>query len=145
MSLPSLNEWGLLPQGIHEASLDELAEQFGGSSHRRQLLHGLSQYLAELGRWTLGQAVLVDGSFVTDEPEPNDIDVVLVLHAGYDLSQSVSPFEYNLRSRRRVQQTYGLDLFVVMPQSLEYGRFVDFFSQVRNQPQRTKGLVRVTP
>ena len=93
----------------------------------------------------LAQAVLVDGSFVTDEPEPNDIDVVLVLPDGYDVSQSVSPFEYNLRSRRRIRRTFGLDLFVVLPHSLEYDRFVDFFSQVRNQPQRTKGLVRVRP
>lgn len=74
MSLPALNEWGSLPPGIHDASLDELTERFGGSSHRQQLLLGLGQYLAELGRWTLAQAVLVDGSFVTDEPEPNDID-----------------------------------------------------------------------
>lgn len=73
------------------------------------------------------------------------IDVVLVLLDGYDVSQGVSPFEYNLRSRRRVQQAYGLDLFVVRPRSLEYDRFVDFFSQVRSQPQRTKGLVRVRP
>ena len=145
MSLPALNEWGSLPPGIYDASLDELTERFGGSSHRQQLLLGLGQYLAELGRWTLAQAVLVDGSFVTDEPEPNDIDVVLVLLDGYDVSQGVSPFEYNLRSRRRVQQAYGLDLFVVRPRSLEYVRFVDFFSQVRNQPQRTKGLVRVRP
>ena len=69
--------------------------------------------------WPLAQAVLVDGSFVTDEPEPNDMDVVLVLPDGYDVSQSVSPFEYNLRSRRRIQRTFGLDLFVVMPHSLE--------------------------
>ena len=143
MSLPALNQWGTLPPGIHDASLEELADRFGGSSHRQQLLEGLCRYHEELSRWPLAQAVLVDGSFVTDEPEPNDIDVVLVLPDGYDVNQSVSPFEYNLRSRRRIRRTFGLDLFVVMPHSLEYERFVDFFSQVRNQPQRTKGLARV--
>ena len=67
------------------------------------------------------------------------------IHDGYDVSQSVSPFEYNLRSRRRIWRTFGLGLFVVMSHSLEYDRFVDCFSQVRNWPQRTKGLVRVRP
>ena len=91
------------------------------------------------------QAILIDGSFVTDAAEPNDVDPVLVLRDDYDLSKSVSPFEYNLRSRRRVQKAYGLDLFVVRPQSVDYDRFVEFFSQVRNQPGQTKGLVRVQP
>ena len=99
----------------------------------------------ELRQWPLAQAVLVDGSFVTDVLEPNDVDLVLVLRDDYDLSKSVSPFEYNLRSRRRVQKTYGLDLFVVRPQSVDYDRFVEFFSQVRNQPGQTKGIVRVRP
>ena len=145
MTLPVFNVAGLLPPGIHDANLTEVTERFGGSLTRRQLLQGLGQYLSELNRWKLAQAVLIDGSFVTDEPEPNDIDVVLVLSDGYDLSQCVSPFEYNLRSRRRVQRAYGLDLFVVMPESLEFERFVDCFSQVRNKPQQTKGLVRVQP
>ena len=145
MPLPQLDEHGYLPPGIHDASFDDLLDRFGQSAQRIALLQQLSQYLVELQRWPLSQVILVDGSFVTDAPEPNDIDLVLVLRDDYDLSQSVSPFEYNLRSRRRVQQTYGLDLFVVRPQSVDYDRFVEFFSQVRNQPGQTKGIVRVRP
>jgi uncharacterized protein DUF6932 len=145
MSLPQLNENGYLPSGIHDASLDDLSERFGYSSRRQELLANLVRYLAELRQWPLAQAVLVDGSFVTDTAEPNDIDLVLVLRDDYDLRRSVSPFEYNLRSRRCVQRTFGLDLFVVRPNSVDYDRFVDFFSQVRNQPGRPKGLVRVQP
>ncbi len=145
MSLPQLNESGHLPPGIHDASLGEMTEQFGQSSRRRELLGNLGQYLAELRQWQLAQAILVDGSFVTDIAEPNDVDLVLVLRDDYDLTRSVSPFEYNLRSRRRVQRTFGLDLFVVRPNSVDYDRFVDFFSQVRNQPGQIKGIVRVQP
>lgn len=143
MSLPELNENGCLPSGIHDASLDELRERFGETSRRRALLKNLDQYLNELRKWPVAQAVIVDGSFVTEVEEPNDIDLVLILRDDYDLSRSVSPFEYNLRSRRRVQKIFGLDLFVVRPNSVDYDRFVDFFSQIRNQPGQTKGLVRV--
>lgn len=145
MSLPQLNEHRHLPPGIHDASLDDLTDRFGQSSRRLELLENLRRYLAELRQWPLAQAVLVDGSFVTDIVEPNDIDLVLVLRDDYDLTQSVSPFEYNLRSRRRVQRTFGLDLFVVRPNSVDYDRFVDFFSQVRNHPGQIKGIVRVRP
>ena len=145
MPLPLLEENGFLPPGIHDASFDDLLDRFGQSPHRNALLQQLGRYLVELRQWPLAQVVLVDGSFVTNAPEPNDVDLVLVLRDDYDLSKSVSPFEYNLRSRRRVQKTYGLDLFVVRPQSVDYDRFVEFFSQVRNQPGQTKGIVRVRP
>lgn len=145
MSLPQLNEHGHLPPGIHDSTLDELTERFDQSPRRRELIANLSRYLDELWKWPLAQAILVDGSFVTDIAEPNDIDLVLVLRDDYDLTQSVSPFEYNLRSRRRVQRTFGLDLFVVRPNSVDYDRFVNFFSQVRNHPGQIKGIVRVQP
>ena len=145
MSLPQLNEHGHLPAGIHDASLDELTERFGQSQRRREILKDFHRYLAELQQWQVAQAILVDGSFVTDIAEPNDLDLVLVLRDDYDLTQSVSPFEYNLRSRRRVQRTFGLDLFVVRPSSVDYDRFVSFFSQVRNHPGQIKGVVRVRP
>lgn len=35
------------------------------------------------------------------------------------------------------------DLFAVRPDSLEYDRFVDLFSEVRNRPDLLKGIVRV--
>jgi 5'-3' exonuclease len=56
------------------------------------------RYVADLRRWDFAQELLIDGSFVTAAATPNDIDVVLVLRADYDLLQEVSPFEYNLRS-----------------------------------------------
>ena len=143
MSLPQLNEHGHLPAGIHDASLDELTERFGQSQRRREILKDFHRYLAELQQWQVAQAILVDGSFVTDIAEPNDLDLVLVLRDDYDLTQSVSPFEVNLSSRRRVQRVFGFDLFAVRPNSIEYNRFVDFFSQARSHPGLRKGLVRV--
>jgi hypothetical protein len=143
MAIPDLNADGLLPPGIHCADLEEIARIFGQSAARRPLMNELERYVAELRRWSLAQALLMDGSFVTDQQQPHDIDVVLVLRDDYDLRRQVSPFEYNLRSTRMVRRHYGLDLFAVRPNSLEYDRFVQLFSEVRNRPDLLKGIVRV--
>jgi hypothetical protein len=36
-------------------------------------------------------AVLIDGSFVTAKPDPNDIDIVLVVAADYNFSKDLAP------------------------------------------------------
>lgn len=89
--------------------------------------------------------MLIDGSFVTSQLAPNDIDVIVVLRDDYDLTLPVSPFAYNLRSRRYVQRRFGLDLFVVRPNSPELAGFVDFFSKVRGREDRSKGIIKVRP
>src|SRR3954452_20041922 len=65
----------VLPRGIHPASLDEVAERFGGSPMRRLQMAGL-----RAGASLLEQAgctvVYVDGSSVTTKEPPGDFDVV---------------------------------------------------------------------
>ena len=143
MPIPLFDTTGVLPTGIHDGTLDEMAKRFSDSSERRSLWETLLRYVDELRRWPLAQELILDGSFVTSEPAPHDIDVILVLRDDYDLTQEVSPFEYNLRSHSMIKRTYGLDVFVVRPRSLEYYRFIDFFSQVRDRLSFAKGLVRV--
>ena len=143
MRIPAFDATGHLPTGIHDGTVEEIATRFSHFPERRSLWETLLRYVAELRRWPLAQELLLDGSFVTSEPAPHDIDLILVLRDDYDLSQEVSPFEYNLRSHSMVRRTYGLDAFVVRPRSPEYYRFIDLFSQVRDRLDATKGLVRV--
>ena len=101
--------------------------------------------MRELSQWPLAQVILIDGSFVTQEVEPNDIDVIVVLRDDCDLTGPVPPAQYNLRSRRYVQRRFGLDVFVVRPGSTELHGFVSFFSQIRGRTDRVKGLIQVQP
>jgi hypothetical protein len=89
------------------------------------------------------EAVLVDGSFVTATPEPNDIDIVVVVSANHDLAADFQPSEYNVLSKRRVNRRFGFDLLVARAGSEEYRRYVGFFQQVRLEPGRKKGILRV--
>lgn len=86
---------------------------------------------------------MIDGSFVTSKPEPNDIDLVLILAHSHDYSVELRPFEYNLLSRRRVARRYAFDLLVAREGSPELHEYAEFFQQVRGEPHRHKGILKV--
>lgn len=80
MPLPPLTINGELPLGVHRASLREVLERFGEASRRRlaiaerlSRIYGIARDTGHLARF------VVFGSFVTDKPEPNDVDVFLVM------------------------------------------------------------------
>ena len=87
--IPPFNEHGWLLDGIHDCTLDDAATRFGGfqSSDRRPLLWTrFTEFAREAKACSLADAVLVDGSFVTAEPSPNDIDLVLIVSANHDFA-----------------------------------------------------------
>lgn len=81
--IPSLNEAGYLPPGIHPATLDEIAARFGAESEIRRVQMESLRWMVELA-WRAGvQRIIVNGSFVTNTPEPNDVDCVLLIDQGF--------------------------------------------------------------
>ena len=145
MPIPAFNEHGFLPVGIHDCTLAELKARFGSFSDRRpQLYSKLEAFLSAARASRIVQSVLVDGSFVTSSLEPNDIDLILVLAAAHDFSADLLPDEYNVLSKRRVYRKYGFDLLVASAGSEPYRRYVTFFQQIRFEPARAKGILRVT-
>lgn len=162
MPIPNLNEEGLLPAGIHECTFPELETVFGCdpwvqdpqsesrrevlSSQRSSLCGRLRAYLEELRYLGIGAEVLIDGSFVTAKPEPNDIDLIVVLPADHDFARSLSPREYNFLSKRRLRANgYPFDVLVVARGGTAYETALRLFQQVRGRPDVTKGLLRLRP
>lgn len=85
MTLPQLNDTGDLPPGVYLASLDETLSRFGVGSRQRELVGARLRRIHELANAT-GFLVrfIVYGSFVTDKPEPNDVDIFLVMSDSFD-------------------------------------------------------------
>ena len=109
--IPPLTEHGWLPDGIHDCTMAEAAEQFGAfqsTDRRPKLWTRFAEFIAEAKACGLLEAVLVDGSFVTATPEPNDIDIVLVVAPSHDFSRDLPPANYNLLVQRRVRMRLGL-------------------------------------
>jgi hypothetical protein len=77
--IPEFNDDGYLPPGIHMATLEEIAARFGqGSEVRRAQVQSLG-WLVDLARRAGVKRLVINGSFVTDRPEPNDVDCALLI------------------------------------------------------------------
>ncbi len=147
MAIPSLDSEGFLPVGVHDCTLDEIDARFGAFQHsdrRPQLFARLQAFFAEAKSSAIIESVLVNGSFVTAEPEPNDIDLILLVRAGHDFTVDLSAREYNILSKRRVFRRYGFDILVASVGSEQYDRYTRFFQQIRFEPRRAKGILRLT-
>ncbi|HVS38142.1 MAG TPA: hypothetical protein VMS17_21465 [Gemmataceae bacterium] len=77
--IPAFNDDGYLPAGVHRATLDEVAARFGQQSEWRRVRAQSLGWLVDLARRAGALRLIVNGSFTTDRPEPNDVDCVLLM------------------------------------------------------------------
>ena len=146
MPIPLLDQDGLLPAGVHECTLSEIGSHFGSfqkSDRRPRLFQRLETFVGEAIAVGLIRALIVDGSFVIQTPSPNDVDLIVVLESQHDFSSDISPKAYNILSKRRVRRRFGFDLLVARENSVEYNDWVEFFQQVRLEPGRRKGILKL--
>jgi len=116
-------------------TLDEFANQYGANTPRRQFLFSQARTVISLLHAT-GQLkrVFGYGSFVSEKPNPNDIDFFVVMEAGFTtahLKGKMAEVFQNETCRIR----YGVDLFWVTEAIGEaYSEdMLDVFSRDRQQ------------
>ena len=116
---------GRLPEGIHEASWDEIVQRFGWNHRRRQLLDGLAEVIELLAQAGC-RRLWLNGSFVTAKDEPGDFDACWDVES-VDLD-AIDPVLLDLSSGRAEQKRrFGGELF---PNIIESGSglmFTEFF------------------
>lgn len=83
---PDFDDKGDLPVGIHQATLADVVRHFGfGSTQRRVIARRLSRiYELTLGTGHLSRFIIF-GSFVTSKPDPNDVDIFLLMEDAFSL------------------------------------------------------------
>lgn len=81
--IPRFDENGYLPPGIHPATLDEIEQRFGQLSEIRRVQMESVRWLVELASRAGVLRIVLNGSFVTDTMEPEDVDCVLLVGPGY--------------------------------------------------------------
>ena len=76
--IPPFDEHGYLPPGIHPATLEEIEARFGHESELRRVQMESLRWLVDIAHRAGVERLIVNGRFVTDEYEPNDVDCVLL-------------------------------------------------------------------
>lgn len=140
MSIPTLNDHGLLPAGIHDCSVEDMQASFGWNEHRRKLICGFSQFLSNEISGVFDYPVYADGSFVTDEKCPNDIDVVLELRGASD-AESWRGLMFMQEHQERIRGEYRVDFWVNFRSANRRANdFVAFFQYLGHKTAKFKGL-----
>ena len=109
--LPALNSNGELPEGVHRAALDEVLARFGVGSNQRLAVADRLRRIWKVASSTGGlDRAVVFGSFVTDEPEPNDVDVILVMTDDFEVTTGSAEVKA-LFDHQRANRKYGASVF----------------------------------
>lgn len=139
--IPELTAFGLLPQGVHSATLEEVRERFGGNDRREQLLSGLVEALRLL-RAAGCRRVYINGSFVTAKERPNDIDALWDIE-GVD-PDALDPVFFDFEDGRAAQKArFGCEFFPAqVPEGVTGRAFLEFF-QTDRQTGEPKGIIEL--
>jgi hypothetical protein len=141
MPIPPLQEDGLLPPGLYVADMNEIEERFGKSTPRRSELFARLHTFVELARHCGALRMFINGSFVTAKPEPGDVDVVIWLSENYyELLKRAD--KEAIRLEEMFDTREPAEAFSVF-EELDWNEWIDFFSLVREYPNKRKGLVEV--
>ena len=73
LEIPPFDENGNLPPGVHWADWSDFKERFGTTYRRNVLILGLEAVMEQL-KAAGCRTIYINGSFVTQEPKPNDFD-----------------------------------------------------------------------
>lgn len=130
--IPSLNDFGFLPAGVHPATLAEVEERFGGPSELRRVQMDSVRWMVDLALRAGVQRIVLNGSFVTGTVEPNDVDCVLLV--GSDFPRDAAA------EKELLEGLPFLDLALVDQADFDY--FVQRFFAL-DRVRQEKGMIEV--
>ena len=147
--LPAFDQTGHLPAGIHSSTLAGLYRILRFNEHRRKMWLQLSSFLIGPAIKSKFLAAYVGGGFVSNKPNPSDIDLVLETACPYgpEAFESVAPFF--VTGLDKIEMMYGVHLQFWMrgapPGLTDYRTFFQYnrpdnFTQILN---RSRGIVRI--
>lgn len=73
MTIPAFDENGNLPSGVYYCTWDEFLPRFATRPKRTRLIQGLKKAMEHLKAASC-QTIYINGSFVTQKPDPGDFD-----------------------------------------------------------------------
>lgn len=146
MSLPPFDTEGELPIGIHQATLEEVVTRFGSGTAQREEVTARLRRIYPLAKATGSlERFILFGSYVTDKPDPNDVDIVLIMRNDFRLG-ACSKEAGKLFDHLQATQAFGASIFWVRPSMLVLETVEEFVAHWQIKRDRTqRGIVEVKP
>ncbi len=134
-----------MPPGIHAATLAETLTRFGtGSAARQQQGQLLALVVQAALAYETIKRVLVWGSFVTDKPEPRDLDYSLVVSVEHRRTQ-ITDLDRRFFVPHLARAHYGVDrsfLLLMDYPPVGYAEQIDFITTARDGTH--PGIIEIT-
>ncbi len=136
LMIPRFDEEGVLPAGVHDATLEEFERRFAINPVRKALFRGLKLLIKDL-TYAGCRTLYLNGSFVTDKQEPKDYDACWEAEG---VNNKISPILRDIKTYKDERKSkYGGDIYFCAP---ELGiDFLQFFQSGRDG--RSKGILRI--
>ena len=113
MPWPAFNELGDLPVGVHRATLAEVIAHFGSGTAQRVTITARLERIYELARRTDAvQRFIIFGSDITTEPNPQDVDIFLVMQGAFQ-PRDAPPEAQGLFRHGTAPREWGASIFWV--------------------------------
>ena len=141
MAISNFTSDGVLPEGIHNATLDEIRERFcsfGDIEKRMNLFKSLCEYAKEVKKHNVNFYICIDGSYVTAKECPGDLDVLILYDFEYynkDWQDLISDNTASIRFK-------GLQILSAFLESYGEDELLEFAQRVKGRILR-KGIVKV--
>lgn len=144
MPLPNFGDEGELPEGVHQAAIDEVIARFGSGTAQRQVVTARLIRIYNLAKATSYLArFIIFGSYVTIKPEPNDVDIVLIMRDDFRIDACAGDTR-KLFDHMQATVEFGDSIFWVRPSMLlleTLEEFINHWQLKRDYTQR--GIVEV--
>lgn len=132
--------WNVLPEGVHDGTLEEIKQRFAYNLKRKQLFEGFINGINSL-RKAGCRIVFLDGSFVTSKPTPGDFDACWD-PLGVD-ARKLNPVLLDFSNKRKKQkETFGGEFFLSTAYADSSSTFVDYFQTDKDTGKR-KGIIGI--
>ena len=106
--IPEFDTNGNLPPGLHRTTLENIKSKLTWSIKRKKLFDGLEEAVKNLRSAGVSQ-IYLDGSFITTEDEPNDIDGCWVPNSRVNADVLDAVFLDMTNSKAKMKDKYGVD------------------------------------
>lgn len=137
---PEFDRNGDLPVGIHKATIIEVMEYFGTSTLKRrvmaQRLELVYNFTCQLARF------VIFGSFVTNKPDPNDVDIFMLMEDTFDANIVVGKASI-IFNHMAAQNAEGASVFWIRRMAAIGGEqtAIEYWQSKRDKTKR--GIVEV--